>query len=47
MKIYLQALDYKIWEVVCDSPFVLTTKNKKKKEEIPKPWYEWNESMKK
>ena len=27
MKIYLEALDYEIWEVVCDGPFIHLTKN--------------------
>ena len=27
MRISLQALDYEIWEVVCDGPFMPTTKN--------------------
>ena len=27
VRIYLQALDYEIWEVVCDGLFMLATKN--------------------
>ncbi|KAH9716703.1 hypothetical protein KPL71_021554 [Citrus sinensis] len=42
MRIYLQALDYEIWEVVCDSPFMPLTKNEFG-EDIPKPSQEWNE----
>ena len=36
MRIYLQALDYEIWKIVNDGPFMPTTKNKER-EEIPKP----------
>ena len=46
MKIYLQALDYKIWEIISDDSFMSTTKNEEG-EEIPKPSREWNESEKK
>ena len=42
MRIYLQALDYEIWEVVCDGPFMPLTKNEVGKG-IPKPSREWNE----
>ncbi|KAH9753733.1 hypothetical protein KPL71_015184 [Citrus sinensis] len=42
MRIYLQALDYEIWEVVCDGPFMPLTKNEVE-EDIPKPSREWNE----
>ncbi|KAH9744129.1 hypothetical protein KPL70_003555 [Citrus sinensis] len=42
MRIYLQVLDYEIWEVVCDGPFMPLTKNKFG-EDIPKPSQEWNE----
>ncbi|KAH9704323.1 hypothetical protein KPL70_011410 [Citrus sinensis] len=42
MRIYLQALDYEIWEVVCDGPFMPLTKNEIG-EDIPKPSREWNE----
>ncbi|KAH9698517.1 hypothetical protein KPL71_024037 [Citrus sinensis] len=42
MRIYLQALDYEIWEVVCDGPFMPLIKNKVG-EDIPKPSREWNE----
>ncbi|KAH9697863.1 hypothetical protein KPL71_023789 [Citrus sinensis] len=42
MRIYLQALDYEIWEVVCDGPFMPLTKNEVA-EDIPKPSREWNE----
>ncbi|KAH9679983.1 hypothetical protein KPL71_026357 [Citrus sinensis] len=42
MIIYLQALDYEIWEVVCDGPFLPLTKNEFG-EDIPKPSREWNE----
>ena len=42
MRIYLQALDYEIWEVVCDGPFMPLIKNEVG-EDIPKPSREWNE----
>ncbi|KAH9696893.1 hypothetical protein KPL71_023375 [Citrus sinensis] len=42
MRIYLQALDYEIWEVVSDGPFMPLTKNEFG-EDIPKPSREWNE----
>ncbi|KAH9716076.1 hypothetical protein KPL71_021332 [Citrus sinensis] len=42
MRIYLQALDYEIWEIVNDSPFMPLTKNEVG-EDIPKPSREWNE----
>ncbi|KAH9768027.1 hypothetical protein KPL71_011486 [Citrus sinensis] len=42
MRIYLQALDYEIWEVVCDGPFMPLIKNEVG-ENIPKPSREWNE----
>ncbi|KAH9751856.1 hypothetical protein KPL71_014473 [Citrus sinensis] len=42
MRIYLQALDYKIWEIVNDGPFMPLTKNEVE-EDIPKPSREWNE----
>ena len=46
MRIYLQALDYEIQEVVCDGPFLPLTKNEVGKD-IPKPPREWNELEKK
>ena len=46
MRIYLQALDYKIWEIVNYGPFMPTTKNKEG-EEIPKPSSHWSELEKK
>ncbi|KAH9684891.1 hypothetical protein KPL70_013718 [Citrus sinensis] len=42
MRIYLQALDYKIWEIVSDGPYMPLTKNEVG-EDIPKPSREWNE----
>ena len=42
MRIYLQALDYEIWEIVCDDPFMPLTKNEVE-EDIPKLSREWNE----
>ncbi|KAH9704636.1 hypothetical protein KPL70_011547 [Citrus sinensis] len=42
MRIYLQALDYEIWEIVCDGPFMPLTKNEVE-EDIPKASREWNE----
>jgi len=46
MIIYLQALDYEIWEIVNDGPFMPTTKNEEG-EEIPKPSSYWTELEKK
>ena len=46
MRIYLQVLDYEIWEVVCDGPFMPMTKIEVG-EDIPKPSREWNELEKK
>ena len=43
MRIYSQVLDYEIWEIVNDGPFMPTTKNEEG-EEIPKPSSKWNES---
>ena len=45
MRIYLQALDYEIWEVLYDGPFIPMTKNKVG-EDIPKPSQVWTESEK-
>ena len=42
MRIYLQALDSEIWEIVCDGPFMPITKNEVG-EDISKPSQEWNE----
>ncbi|KAH9735120.1 hypothetical protein KPL71_017636 [Citrus sinensis] len=42
MRIYLQALDYEIWEIVNDGPFMPLTKNEVR-EDIPKPSRDWNE----
>ncbi|KAH9725303.1 hypothetical protein KPL70_007819 [Citrus sinensis] len=42
MRIYLQVLDYEIWEIVNDGPFMPLTKNEAG-EDIPKPSQEWNE----
>ncbi|KAH9734288.1 Integrase catalytic domain-containing protein [Citrus sinensis] len=42
MRIYLQALDYEIWDFVCDGSFLPLTKNEVG-EDIPKPSREWNE----
>ena len=42
MRIYLQALDYEIWEVVCDGPFMPTFKNEVR-DDIPKPSSQWSE----
>ena len=36
IKIYLKALDYEIWEVVCDGSFMPITKNEEG-DDIPKP----------
>ena len=46
MRIYLQVLDYEIWEIVNDSPFMPTIKNEEGKE-IPKPSSHWSELEKK
>ncbi|KAH9697592.1 hypothetical protein KPL71_023665 [Citrus sinensis] len=45
MRIYLQALDYEIWEIVNDGPFMPLTKNEVG-EDIPKPSRDWNEFQK-
>ena len=42
MEIYLQALDYKIWEIINDGHFMTLTKNEVG-EDIPKYSREWNE----
>ncbi|KAH9779609.1 hypothetical protein KPL71_007757 [Citrus sinensis] len=42
MRIYLQALDYEIWEIVNDGPFMPLTKIEVG-EDIPKPSRDWNE----
>ncbi|KAH9685489.1 Integrase catalytic domain-containing protein [Citrus sinensis] len=42
MRIYLQALDYEIWEIVNDGPFMPLTKSEVE-EDIPKPSRDWNE----
>lgn len=42
MRIYLQALDYEIWEVVCDGPFMPTFKDEGG-DDIPKPSSQWSE----
>ena len=42
MKIYLQTLDYEIWEIVNDGHFMPLTKNEVGKD-IPKPSQKWNE----
>ncbi|KAH9680506.1 Integrase catalytic domain-containing protein [Citrus sinensis] len=42
MRIYLQALDYEIWEIVNDGPFMPLTKNELG-EDILKPSRDWNE----
>ncbi|KAH9801181.1 hypothetical protein KPL71_000929 [Citrus sinensis] len=42
MRIYLQALDYEIWEVVCDGPFMPMFKNEVG-DDIPKPSSQWSE----
>ncbi|KAH9801446.1 hypothetical protein KPL71_001040 [Citrus sinensis] len=42
MRIYLQALDYEIWEIVNDGPFMPSTKNEVG-EDIPKPSRDWND----
>ena len=46
MRIYLQALDYEIWEVVCHSPFMLVTKSEVG-DDIPKSSRQWSELEKK
>ncbi|KAH9678882.1 hypothetical protein KPL71_025892 [Citrus sinensis] len=42
MRIYLQALDYEIWEVVCDGPFMPMFKDEVGGD-IPKPSSQWSE----
>ena len=46
MRIYLHALDYEIWEVVCGGLFILMTKNEVG-DDIPKPSTQWSELEKK
>ena len=46
MRIYLQALNYEIWEVVCDGPFMPTCKNEVG-DDIPKPSSQQSELEKK
>ena len=46
MRIYLQALDYEIWEVVCDGPFMPMIKNEAG-DDIPKPSSQQSELEKK
>ena len=46
MRIYLQALDYEIWEVVCDGSFIPMTKNEIG-DDIPKFSSQWSELEKK
>ena len=46
MRIYLQALDYEIWEVVSVGLFVPTTKNEEGVDS-PKPSREWGDVEKK
>ena len=36
MRIYLQTLDYEIWEIISDRLFMPTTRNEEE-EDIPKP----------
>ena len=42
MRIYLQAIDYEIWEVVCDGPFMPMFKEKVG-DDISKPASQWSE----
>ncbi|KAH9668399.1 hypothetical protein KPL70_021401 [Citrus sinensis] len=42
MRIYLQALDYEIWEVICDGPFMPMFKDEVG-DDIPKPSSQWSE----
>ena len=46
MRIYLQALDYEIQEVVCDGPFMPMIKTEVG-DDIPKPSSQWSELEKK
>ena len=46
MRIYLHDLDYEIWEVVCDSPYMPITKNEVEVN-IPKPSSQCSELEKK
>ncbi|KAH9687348.1 hypothetical protein KPL70_014735 [Citrus sinensis] len=41
MRIYLQVLDYEIWEVVCDGPFMHKFKDEVG-DDVPKPSSQWN-----
>ncbi|KAH9744418.1 Integrase catalytic domain-containing protein [Citrus sinensis] len=44
MRIYLQALDYEIWEVVCDGPFMPMFKDEVG-DDIPKPSSQWMNTL--
>ena len=46
MKIYLQALGYEIWEVICDGLFILTITNEQE-EDILEHSNQWSEQEKK
>ncbi|KAH9782875.1 hypothetical protein KPL71_009102 [Citrus sinensis] len=46
MRVFLQALDYEIWEIVNDGPFMPTSKSKEGAE-IPKPSSQWTRLEKK
>ena len=46
MKIYLQALDYEIYEVICNGLFMPMTK-KEVEDDISKPSSQWSELEKK
>ena len=46
MRFYLQALDYEIWEVVCNGLFIPMIKNEVK-DDILKPSSQWSELEKK
>ncbi|KAH9687357.1 hypothetical protein KPL70_014742 [Citrus sinensis] len=41
MRIYLQVLDYEIWEVVCDGPFMYKFKDEVG-DDVPKPSSQWS-----
>ena len=46
MRIYLQTLDYEIWEVIYDGSFMPITRDRVR-DDIPKPSSQWNELKKK
>ncbi|WRX18658.1 hypothetical protein QQP08_011145 [Theobroma cacao] len=44
MSIYIRAIDYEMWDVITDGPFIPLTLNVVTNEIIPKPRSEWTEA---